>query len=122
MARLAALFRSRPWHELRPDDSHAVLTGGLGEFRGLDYTAAALTSDRSTLIAYTPVSRVLTVDLAKLSGSLVQAWWFSPRDGKTTNAGRFSAAGSRDFPPPANEGDWVLVVDDVAKGRSAPGS
>jgi hypothetical protein len=115
------LFQSRKWSDLVPDQKHEVVTGGLGEFRGLDYLAAARTADGSTVIAYMPTSRKITVDLSRISGAKAKAWWFDPRNGKASAAGEFPTTGSRDFAPPS-EGDWVLVLDDAAKQLPSPGS
>ena len=115
------LFRSRKWSDLVPDQKHEVVTGGLGEFRGLDYLAAARTAHGSTVIAYMPTSRKITVDLSRISGAKAKAWWFDPRIGKASAAGEFPTTGSRDFAPPS-EGDWVLVLDDAAKQLPPPGS
>jgi hypothetical protein len=115
------LFRSRPWFDLLPDQKHQVVTAGLGEFNGLDYLAAARTSDGSTVIAYMPTSRTISVDMSKVSGSQVQAWWFDPRNGKATAAGVFPASGGQKLTPPA-EGDWVLVLDDASLKRLPPGA
>jgi hypothetical protein len=120
MVHLKAFFTSRPWWNLVPDQKHQVLTGGVGEYRGLDYTAAALTADGNTLMAYTPSSRTLTVDLAKLNGSRVTAWWFDPRTGEACSAGEYATTGAQDFTPPA-AGDWALVIDNAALNYSAPG-
>ena len=114
------LFRSRRWFDLVPDQDHKVVTDGLGEFWGLDYLTAARTSDGSTVIAYMPTERTITVDMTKLSGGQVNAWWFDPRTGKSTSAGIFPASGSRQFTPPA-QGDWVLVLDDASKKLGPPG-
>jgi hypothetical protein len=114
------LFRSRPWYDLVPDQDHKVVTGGLGEFWGLDYLTAAATPDGRTVIAYMPTARTITVDLSKLAKGRVDAWWFDPRIGKATAAGTFVTEGSKQFTPPA-EGDWVLVLDDVAKQLPPPG-
>ena len=121
MVHLKALFTSRPWYNLMPDAQHRVVTGGLGEFRGLDYLAAALTHDGSTAIAYMPTARAITVDLTKICGKSVQAWWFDPRTGEAQAAGEFATTGSVEFEPPA-EGDWVLVLDDAGRGYSPPGA
>jgi hypothetical protein len=121
MARLKALFSSRAWHDLIPDQDHRVVTGGVGEHNGLDYLAAARTGDGATIIAYMPNSRKITVDLSKVSGSRIMAWWFNPRNGKTTAAGRFAAKGIGEFTPPDHE-DWVLVLDDEAKKLPPPGT
>jgi hypothetical protein len=115
------LFRSREWFALVPDQQHEVITTGLGEFNGLDYLSAARTSDGGTVIAYMPNSRSITVDLTKLSGKEVIAWWFNPSNGEVTSAGRFPTAGKKDFTPSA-PGDWVLVLDDASKQLPAPGS
>ena len=114
------LFRSRKWYELAPDQNHEVVTAGLGEFNGLDYLAAARTSDGSTIIAYMPTSRTMTVDMGKMAGSRIKAWWFNPRTGESTSAGEFSSTGTRDFTP-STEGDWVLVLDDATRRLPSPG-
>jgi hypothetical protein len=114
------LFRSRPWYDLVPDLKHQVVTGGLGEFFGLDYLTAATTPDGRTVIAYMPTARTVSVDLSKLAKGRVNAWWFDPRTGKANTAGTLAAEGSRPFTPPG-DGDWVLVLDDAAKPLPPPG-
>jgi hypothetical protein len=120
MARLKALFVSRPWYELVPDQKHEVVVDGLGEFRGLDYLAAARTHDGSTVIAYLPNSRPFTVDLGKVAGTSAVGWWYNPRTGKSTEAGKFATGAKQKFTPPA-EGDWVLVLDDASLKLPPPG-
>lgn len=120
MVRVKALFSSRPWSDLVPDDKHEVVTHGLGEFNGLDYLAAARTRDGGTVIAYLPSARTFTVDMTRLAGKAARAWWFEPRTGKSTPLGEFPTAGMRKFTPPG-EGDWVLVLDDVSRNLPAPG-
>ena len=120
MARVGALFGSRPWNELIPDEKHEVVVEGLGEFRGLDYLAAARTGDGGTAIAYLPTARTFTVDMTKVAGKQAKAWWFNPRTGKPESAGEFPTSGKRQFTPPG-EGDWVLVLDDAARNLAAPG-
>lgn len=114
------LFRSRPWFDLVPDQDHKVVTDGLGEFWGFDYLGAARTSDGSTLIAYMPTARMISVDMTKLPNSQTKAWWFDPRTGRATLAGTYPAEGVRQFTPPG-QGDWVLVLDDATKRLDAPG-
>jgi hypothetical protein len=115
------LFRSRPWFDLVPDQKHEVVTGGLGEFQGLDYLAAGRTPDGGTVIAYMPSKRTITVDVSKISGTEAHAWWFDPRTDKATAGGDFPTSGMREISPPA-EGDWVLVLDDASLNRPPPGS
>lgn len=121
MKHWGALFRSRKWQELVPDLKHEVVTKGLGEFRGLDYLAAARTADGGTVVAYMPTSRAITVDMSKISGSQARAWWFDPRTGSANEAGDFSTQGLREFSPPG-PGDWVLVLDDASQRLPKPGT
>jgi len=114
------LFRSRPWNELVPDTDHKLVTGGIGEYWGFDYLAAAATPDGGTAVAYMPDARTITVDLSRLARGRANAWWFDPRTGSATAAGSFPAEGTRPFTPPA-PGDWVLVLDDASLKRAAPG-
>ncbi len=119
MTRLKELFTSRPWYQLVPDDKHEVVVDGLGEFRGLDYLAAARTTDGATVIAYMPTSREITVDMTNVAGKEAMAWWFNPRTGKSLSIGTVPTLGKHKFAPPG-EGDWVLLLDDSARGLRAP--
>jgi hypothetical protein len=119
MVRLKALFTSRPWYELIPDQKHEVVTDGLGEFNGLDYLAAARTVDGATVIAYLPTARVFTVDLSKVAGTAAQAWWYNPRTGNAAAARKSATGANQKFAPPA-EGDWVLVIDDASRKLPPP--
>lgn len=73
-----------------------------------------------------------TINLGLLSGSRVNAWWYSPRDGKVyDNDGKltelpFTTLSSTERPtfnPPTSDVrmDWVLVLDDVEKNFGVPG-
>jgi hypothetical protein len=121
MKHWGGLFRSRRWYELVPDEKHKVVTRGLGEFRGLDYLAAARTVDGSTVIAYLPTSRTIAVDMTRISGNRARAWWFDPRSGSGSDAGDFATQGLRELTPPGT-GDWVLVLDDASKRLPKPGA
>ncbi|MBV9269284.1 MAG: glycoside hydrolase family 140 protein [Acidobacteriaceae bacterium] len=121
MSRVQALFTSRHWYELIPDQKHEVVVDGLGEFNGLDYLAAARTPDGGTAVAYLPAARSFTVDMTKISGPASKAWWFNPRTGKSESAGQFPTTGKKQFAPPG-DGDWVLVLDDASLNLPAPGT
>jgi Protein of unknown function (DUF4038)/Putative collagen-binding domain of a collagenase len=77
---------------------------------------AARTSDGSSVIAYLPTIRAITVDMSKLA-SLAAARWYDPTKGEYTkvDGSPFINAGSRKFTPPGNnssgDGDWVLVLE-----------
>ena len=120
MTRWKELFTSRTWYQLAPDQKHEVVVDGLGEFRGLDYLAAARTEDGALVIAYMPTARAITVDMTKIAGKSAKAWWFNPRTGKSTAAGEFPTTGKKQFTPPG-DGDWVIVLDDASRKTAAPG-
>ena len=119
MVHLKAFFTARPWYNLTPDQKHEIITGGLGEFNGMDYLAAAATADRKTLMAYLPSARTIAIDLGKLSGARLRGWWFNPRNGEAQPTGEFQP-GIQQMMPPA-EGDWGLVIDDKELNLGAPG-
>ena len=121
MVHVKTLFSSRAWYDLIPDQQHKIVTGGVGEYNGTDYLAAAITRDGSTLIAYMPTARTITVDLSKLSGSEVNGWWFDPCTGVSKAAGKFPTSGPTQLTPPG-DGDWALVLDDAALQLAAPGN
>ena len=111
-----ALFGSRRWYDLAPDQSHAVITDGLGTYGTNDYVTAARTPDGTLAIAYIPSSRTVTVDLSTFSGS-VTARWYDPTAGTFTSASEspFPNAGSQQFTTPGTnaggDDDWVLVLE-----------
>lgn len=78
-------------------------------------------SDRgSYAFIYTPVQQPVTVDLTRLTGSLVEASWFDPRTGRSIWLGQFPVRGLRTFTPPG-EDDWVLVLDDSGRNYQPVG-
>ena len=116
---IGRMFSSRAFHELVPDQAHTVLTFGFQS--GSTYAAAARTANGATVIAYLPTQRTVTIDMAKVAGTMARAWWFNPSTAAATLIGDFPTTGSRSFTP-ATTGDWVLVLDDLALGLPAPGS
>jgi hypothetical protein len=67
--------------------------------------------------------RPFELQLGKLTGSKLTAWWYSPRDGTAKPIGAIDKADSQQFTPPSNgeDNDWVLVLDDAAKNYPPPG-
>ncbi len=120
------LLESRPFLTRIPDDS-VIVTGrvptsvpGAGRYR---FTATR-DSDGTYAMVYAPVGRRFRVRMDVIRGSKVTAWWFDPRNGSATRIGDFANTGEREFLPlaPGENLDWVLVLDDGAKGYPAPGS
>ena len=120
------LFESRPWHSLVPDQAHVLVTAGYGTFwsggepsSGIsqnDYVTAASTPDGKLALVYIPTVRTVTVDLARLSGSIT-ARWYDPTSGtyQPIAGSPFPNTGSQNFTTPGvhadGAGDWVLVLE-----------
>ena len=89
---------------------------------GICRFAATMDEEGTYLMVYAPVGRRFTVCTKVLQGENLRAWWYNPRTGKSSSAGKFRNEGERDFisPSPGEETDWVLVIDDVAKKYKRP--
>lgn len=122
---LQSLLRSRPYLNRVPDQS--VIVGSAGN--GYDRLQATRASDGAYALVYTTNGRNATVNLDTLSGTTVNAWWYDPRTGAATAVGAFPSSGQRTFDPPGGPSsststggnDWVLVLDDAARGFGTPG-
>jgi hypothetical protein len=138
MAHVQALFGPRAWHQLVPDQKHAVVTAGYGTFDATttagnrfvmtsDYVTAARTPNGALVLAYLPSRRTVTVDMKQLGGPATARWYDSSRGTYTAVAGSpLPNAGARAITPPGNngdgDGDWVLVLETAppeAERRSA---
>ena len=78
------------------------------------------TRGKDYLFVYTAEGKPFTVVLDKIEAAKLKAYWYDPRNGKTTNAGEFSNTSEKLFTPP-NSGyghDWVLIVDDALKYKA----
>jgi hypothetical protein len=112
-------FQALHWYALVPDQGHTFVTAGYGTFSSTgvnasnNYVSAALTEDGRLGVAYLPQAATISVDTAKLSGT-VTARWFDPTTGRYTTIGRFPNSGTRQFssPPDHEDGqdDWVLLL------------
>jgi len=64
------------------------------------------------------------INLDRLPWEQNRAWWFNPRDGKSTQIDDVPESGLYTFDPPGNSGgdnDWVLVIDEASRGYTEPG-
>ncbi|MEY4579688.1 MAG: hypothetical protein RL701_4391 [Pseudomonadota bacterium] len=119
---LQELLLPRPWHELVPDQTNAVVTAGLGgtcqdiPAKECDRAVAARTGDGRLVVAYMPSVRELNVDMTQLNGT-VTARWYDPTSGAYTDSAEspLPNTGTHAFTPPAENtegvGDWVLVLE-----------
>jgi hypothetical protein len=98
-----------------PDQSLITNAGGTNDriqaTRGKDY-----------LFVYSAQGKPFTVNMGKISGKEVAAFWYDPRNGEVKDAGRFPNSGQKLFTPPGSGygQDWVLIADDAAKNYSKP--
>ncbi len=120
------LMESRPFLTRVPDDSVIVTADPPSSVPGAGAKRYVATRDTegSYAMVYVPAGRAFKVNLGKLSGDKVKAWWFNPRNGKATLIGTFAKTPERQFAPPdAGENlDWVLVLDDASKNFPPPGA
>jgi hypothetical protein len=120
---LRQLLEARPFFTRVPDQSLLAKPPGdpahhQQATRGDDDDFAG---DRgSYAFIYTPVQQPVTVDLTRLTGSLVEASWYDPRTGRSIWLGQFPVRGTRTFTPPGDD-DWVLVLDDSARNYQPVG-
>ncbi len=121
MRHVRTLFETRAWWDLVPDVEHRFVIEGHGDPGADDGVQVAVTGARDTLIAYFPSRRKIRVALDALSGAMLRGFWYDPRTGDSTAIAPFARAGSRELEPPA-DGDWILVLDDAATNRPAPGA
>lgn len=116
-------FSSIPWYVLIPDQSHDMVTAGLGTYGNAktrvsqaDYCTAAFTAERTLMVAYLPTPRTIEVNMAKLSKP-AHARWFDPASGTYTAISRLPLInrGKMRFSPAhknhAGSSDWVLVLN-----------
>jgi hypothetical protein len=118
MGLMRRLLEARPWYKLVPDQS--IIAAGQGGDE--DHIQAARAADGSFLLAYLTFGNPLAVDLSKLSGRSVRAYWWDPRAGTLQSIGELPKTGSRQFMPPTQgpAADWVLVLEDSAKKFARP--
>jgi hypothetical protein len=117
MENLALLFNSRNWYNLVPDFNNTIITNGSGS--STTYATASSASDGSSIIAYLPSSRQITVNTNGLLDATVVAYWYNPSNAAVTQLGSFTR-GTMTVTPPSS-GDWVFVADAPSFNFGAPG-
>lgn len=117
MQYLRALMESRPFVERVPDQALLVTLAGAAE----SHIRATRAADGSYALVYLPVREAVTINLERLTGRGMVAWWYNPRTGEATAIGQVHAMGKASFTPPVDGPDWVLVLDDPAREFSPPG-
>jgi hypothetical protein len=105
------LFETRSFAKLVPDQS--VIEGD--NPKDSTHIRAAVANDGSFVIAYLSVGQPVTINMGKISGEKIKAYWYNPRTGEPTLIGEFKNKGSETYTPPTSgiDNDWVLVLDDM---------
>lgn len=108
------LIESHPMLERVPDQSlieenNLAPSERIQATRGNDYA-----------FIYTSEGKSFTVFLNKISGKTLHAYWYNPRDGKTSDTGNIKNDGTKKFTPPSSGygQDWVLVIDNAEKYKN----
>ena len=119
MQHVRNLMLSRPYLTRVPDRSVIASDAGKGD----GYVNATRDAKGSYAFVYTPLGLPVKVNLEKLSGQQVRAWWYDPRHGTPEEIGVFEKKGVREFKPPVKGkgNDWVLVLDDAGRNFPPPG-
>ncbi|MBT8459978.1 MAG: glycoside hydrolase family 140 protein, partial [Boseongicola sp.] len=118
MLHVRNLMLSRPMLSRVPDQSLVV-----APLSGADHIRS--TRADGYAFVYAATGRSFTLNLGKISGTTLVAWWFDPRTGSVAQIGKIRNSGTKLFDPPGTPGrgnDWVLVIDDAEKGFRAPGA
>lgn len=113
------LMESRPFFSRIPDQSMVV-----DAYDGHDRITATRDKNGSYAMIYSESGKAIGVDLQKLSGKKIRAWWYDVRSGEAYKIGEYTKSGSKWFYPPTNGigNDWVLVLDDAKEKFPKPGT
>lgn len=118
MQHVKNLVLSRPYFERVNDQS--VVAGDEDE----KYDRILVARGNDYLMAYIYTGREFTIQMGKISGEKLNAWWYDTRTGEAHKIGEFENKGAVKFDPPGvkyNGNDWVLVLDNASKKFGKPG-
>jgi hypothetical protein len=118
MQHARALLLSRPFLDRIPDQSLVVSEVGTGT----RHVRATRHRDGSYALVYLPAGDPVELDLSKLAGEKLARHWFDPRTGTARSIGVAPKNERATFTPPPGGPDWILVLDDTARGYPAPGN
>lgn len=119
MKHLRTLIESRPMLIRVPDQTLIV-----GEhFKTTERIQATRGEDGSYAFVYTASGKPVQINLDRLSGQRIDAYWYNPRTGNSRPIGNYERSGTRQFTPPSTgeNQDWVLGLDDADMGYPLPG-
>ena len=75
-----------------------------GQGIGEDHIRAARAEDGSFILAYLPFGHAVIVSTDRITGDMVKAQWYNPREGTFSQIGRYPNRGLAEFAPPTMGG------------------
>ncbi len=111
-----ALMESRQFTDLIPDQELVA-----GNYEGANHIKATRGKDYAFL--YSPNGLKLQVNMGRISGENIKAYWYNPRNGEAKYIGEEANKGVATFTPPTSgrNNDWILVLDDSRVNYAIPG-
>ena len=109
MKYLKELMLSLPYFDRIPDQS--IIAGTNGE----KYDHLMATRGKDYILVYTYNGRNFSINMGKIPGDKIKAYWFNPRNGESNFIGEFTNKGVKQFDPPRDKkdgNDWVLLLKD----------
>lgn len=110
------LILSRPFQQRIPDQSLIVENNNtpaerIQATRGNDYA-----------FIYSAMGKPFTINSGKISGTMLNAYWYNPRNGETKKIEPVNNKEQQKFTPPSSGygQDWVLILDDASKNYKMP--
>lgn len=116
MKHVRRLMESRPVLERVPDQSLLTDAGTTAAER------VQATRGKDYVFVYSAAGKPFELRLGVISGAVLQAYWFNPRNGVAESAGTVPNKGVQQFKPPTSGygNDWVLILDDIAAAYPKP--
>jgi len=113
MGYMKIFFEAYPWQNMRPDQS---LILNFNPINGA-YQVAMMSEDNKIIFIYTPYGKPVKIDLLRINGSELFAYWFNPRDGKFLNLNKIDRSYTGEFIPHSmgRGSDWVLIIHEADK-------
>lgn len=110
MGHLRKLFELRPWQLLEPAQDFVAS----GPRDGGAKIRAAVASDRSFALVYSPEGAAFTVDQTRIRGERIRESWFDPRYGTVYALHTSDTKGFQTYTPPTSGRgqDWVLILEE----------
>ncbi|MFR9166246.1 MAG: glycoside hydrolase family 140 protein [Dysgonomonas sp.] len=109
------LILSYPYYERIPDQSL------IHDPQKEKYQRVAATRGKDYALIYTYTGEKFSVNMKKITGKTVNAFWFNPRTGEKTFIREYKNKGVTEFTPPdvpQNGNDRVLIIESVYNNTS----